>query len=200
MADPTRGPPIRAIASPLASIAGLRLWAATVSLPAALLVESLRRPRLPSGAFPSLVPQRSSMQALAAAPVMLAPAVAQRQAAAAAAARPAAAPRPQPRRRCARAAARRVVAAAAEGGAQQLQAFATTEPRRVMGADGKLAQVRWWCGGIGRHGGSVHPWLAGLHPACRLLELGLAPTLHHPASCTIHHLLRPPPLPLARLH
>lgn len=83
------------------------------------------------------------MQVLAASPVSLAPAAARRPAAAAAARPAAALPRPQ-RRRVARAAARRMVVAAADG-AQQLQAFATTEPQRVAGADGKLAEVRGQC-------------------------------------------------------
>ena len=83
------------------------------------------------------------MQALASSAAVMAPAAARRPAAAAAAAaaRPAAVlPRAQ-RRRVARAAARRMVLAAADG-AQQVQSFATTEPQRVAGADGKLAEVR----------------------------------------------------------
>ncbi len=83
------------------------------------------------------------MQALSSSAALMAPAAARRPAAAAAAAaaRPAAVvPRAQ-RRRVARAAARRMVLAAADG-AQQVQSFATTEPQRVAGADGKLAEVR----------------------------------------------------------
>ena len=131
------------------------------------------------------------MQALAPFPAMMAPATAGRQAraaAAASAARPAPLlPRPQ-RRRAGRTATRLMVLAAAEG-AQQLQSFATTEPQRVAGADGKLAEVKPVVRGLAAARGDASPQAAAplLFSAQLLTRLPHMPcgSSPRPAACML---------------
>lgn len=131
------------------------------------------------------------MQTLAPSPAMMAPATAGRQARPAAAARAArqaaVLPRPQ-RQRAARAAARQMVLAAAEG-AQQLQSFATTEPQRVAGADGKLAVVsgvggRIAGGALLQAVGQPSRFLLSTDPLSRLPHMSCC-SFPRPAACML---------------